>query len=88
MRTVIARSVISLTAIDLLVLVEHVQQLDTGVVAALQSFEHGGVGVAPHLSGIVRVSNTAAHTHRHTTEGVCKRARLPVRPCFQNSGGD
>ena len=73
---------------ELLVLVEHIQQLYAGVVAAFQRIEDSGIGIAPHLGGVIRISCPAAHTHHSPFKAIGKRAGLTVIPGFHNRLGD
>ena len=67
---------------------EDVQQLDAGVVAALELGELRGLGVAPHLGGAVVIAHAAAHADDSAAECVREAAGGALCPRFERGLGD
>ena len=65
--------------------IEEVQQLDAGIVAAFQRIEVGGVGIAPHGSGLIIVLGATAHTDGSAAELIGELGGLHGLPGTCNS---
>ena len=73
---------------QVLFVVVNEHQFHAVVVPAFQFGEGGGIGVAPHLGGPVRIADAAVHSHCRSAKAGGIAARFAVVPCLNDCFGD